>query len=260
MADSFPWYRKAFKGQYLELYAHRNEADAARAVDFLRAAGGLEQDHRLLDLCCGAGRHLSKLAPWLRWSAGLDLSHTLLAEARRLMRPERSGLSRPPSSRWCLVEGDMRALPFRAASFRFVINLFTSFGYFEAEEENLKVLDGIARVLSPSGTFVLDHINKSYLEESLQPHTERELEDGTRIEERRSFDRSSCRVRKSIQWSPLEGEPIEWTESVRVYDEEELSETLEERGLKVTGRFGGFDASTLRPDSPRMILVARRSS
>ncbi|MCH8333531.1 hypothetical protein IIC65_06315, partial [Candidatus Sumerlaeota bacterium] len=59
MADSFPWYRKAFKGQYLELYAHRNEADAARAVDFLRAAGGWEQDDRLLVLWWGAGGHLS---------------------------------------------------------------------------------------------------------------------------------------------------------------------------------------------------------
>src|ERR1700692_4934305 len=68
-------------------------------------------------------------------------------------RRARPGLPRPA--------GDMRCLPFAAASFDWVLNFFTSFGYFEKERENFQVLEEIVRVLVPDGRFLIDIMNSA---------------------------------------------------------------------------------------------------
>ena len=61
------------------------------------------------------------------------------------------------------VAGDMRRLPFKGESFDWVLNFFTSFGYFERERENFRVLEEIVRVLVPEGRFLIDLMNPGVL-------------------------------------------------------------------------------------------------
>ncbi len=251
------WYRRAFRAPYLDLYAHRDEADAARAVAFMERALGLPRGLRLLDLACGAGRHLGLLWPRVGWAVGVDLSRALLAQAREYCDgPEAVEASgRRPCA---LVQADMRRLPFAPGGFDLVINLFTSFGYFEPEEENRSVLAEVARALAPGGRFLIDHINGAHLERSLRPVTERVLAGGVRVTERRRLMPSPRRVVKEVLWIDNGGARDRWTESVRVYRPEELEALMAAAGLRPLERFGDWDASPLATDSPRMILLARR--
>jgi SAM-dependent methyltransferase len=244
-----PWYSRAFEAGYLNLYAHRDAADAARALDFLAAAVPLRPGLRLLDLCCGAGRHLALIAPRVASAAGLDLSRVLLNCARQSLAP---GDPAP------LMEADMRALPLRSAHFDAVINLFTRFGYFDRDDENAAVLREIARVLRPGGRFVFDHINPPHLRAGLRPRTERDLDGGVRVLESRRIDPAARRVHKDVEFRRPGEPPVRWHESVRLYEPDELDAAFAAAGLRVLDRFGDFDRRPLTPDAPRLILLAQR--
>lgn len=252
-----PWYCKAFEAGYLNLYAHRDARDARRALEFLETRVGLREGARLLDLCCGAGRHLALIAPRIGGGAGLDLSRVLLSEAwQKFSETDDSPyVARPP-----LMEADMRALPLRSGWFELVINLFTSFGYFDRDEENQTVLNEVGRVLESGGTFVFDHINRPHLEANLRPRSVRELEGGVVVTETREVDERTSRVHKDVEWRHPEKAPVRWHESVRLYRADELASMFGRAGMEVRDRFGDFDGRSLDANSPRMIFIARKSA
>ncbi|MCG8467493.1 MAG: methyltransferase domain-containing protein, partial [Gemmatimonadetes bacterium] len=132
------WFRDWFGDAYLELYPHRDEEEAAAGVELFRRETGLTGSERVLDLACGAGRHLERLRRSGLEATGLDLSAALLEEAR--VRPGVDGR---------LVRADMRALPFADGAFGGLVNFFTSFGYFMTPAEDAAVLDEVRRVLRP---------------------------------------------------------------------------------------------------------------
>jgi len=107
-----------------------------------------------LDHCCGPGR-LSIALSEDRATVGLDLSRELLNEARKRAKDA-------SSRNLSLIRGDMRYLPFRPDVFDSVINVWTSFGYF-SEQENELVLNEISRVMRTAGIFVMDIVNPEAL-------------------------------------------------------------------------------------------------
>jgi ubiquinone/menaquinone biosynthesis C-methylase UbiE len=242
------WFKKAFGPLYPDVSGHRDEDDARRAVAFLERRcdprGG-----RVLDLCCGAGRHGLE---WLRRGrdnvVGFDLSQSLLSDARRACRDE--GLRFP------LVRGDMRHLPFGDGAFDLVLNLFTSFGYFASDSENERVVAEVARVVSPSGgRFVLDHINPAWMRRHLEPETRRTTAGGLDVVETRHIDEERRRVVKRIAASEPGEAPHEWIESVRFYDRGEIESMARRHGFGIEAAFGDYDGSLLSGDSPRAISV-----
>lgn len=175
-----PWYYQAFQEDYLEIYLHRDLKEAERAAAFFGDLMQLDRGHRLLDLCCGPGRHLVFLGRRASQAVGLDLSRALLQRASQHWRAE-GKMSRlaPASTPPPLIQGDMRRLPLADASFDRIVNLFTSFGYFENEEDNFTVLQEVARLLKPAlrrengssggGLFVIDHMNRESMLAGLRP-------------------------------------------------------------------------------------------
>ena len=136
------WFEEWFGEEYLHLYPHRNEVDAERAVALLCAVLPWRRGWRVLDVACGAGRHLAALERAGGVPFGFDLSGPLLRRAGEVTR-------RP------LVRADMRALPYRAASMDLTVNLFTSFGYFAADEEHHDAIGQMLATLRP-GRLVRD--------------------------------------------------------------------------------------------------------
>lgn len=246
-----PWYVHAFGIHYNDLYHHRDEKDARRAIEFLsRDPACAAPAGAVLDLCCGSGRHCVE---WLRGKSdspltvGLDLAPNLLADAARAAHAE--GLSLP------LLRGDMRRLPFADRSFHLVFNLFTSFGYFHDEAQNEAVFSEVARILKrPDGHFVFDHINPDHLKANLVARSERTTPDGMVVRETRSIDQEKSRVQKRIEFQ-IKGEAHEILESVRFYEPSEIHAMAERTGLRVKSTFGDFDASPLAPTSPRAIYL-----
>ncbi len=235
------WYADWFNAEYLKVYSHRDATLAEREVDFLIQALPLKPEHRILDLCCGAGRHLARFrARGFSRVTGIDLSWDLLRAARG------SGDSAP-----ILVRGDMRALPFHAC-FDAVVSLFTSFGYFLEEGENQRVLEEIRRVLHPRGKLLLDLVPLQAVD-SLVPASERGVE-GLVVHERRRFVEQTQRIEKEIRIEGPEG-VREFLESVRVYSFSEISRMLARAGLSISEVRGDFGGSPFGPESERMIVL-----
>ena len=254
---SAPWYQTAFGDGYLELYRHRDLAEAERAIETIAARLELNPGHRLLDLCCGPGRHMVFLARKVRRVVGLDLSSVLLAQARLHWADFfQTGQAAHPFA--MLVRGTMRQLPFAGASFDRVVNLFTSFGYFEDPGHNQAVMDEVARLLRPGGRFVIDHINRPALLATLQAQSERTLENGQRLLERRRWDHRSERVIKDVLCLDPDGRQRQWYESVRVYTLDQIEAMLTRAGMEPVDRLGSYNGEALADESSRMIVFARK--
>lgn len=237
------WYREWFGQDYLDLYAHRDESEAEEHAGFVARQLDGPRPRAVLDLACGAGRHTAALRRRGYRTLGLDLSLTLLA-----VMAER-GLPR--------VAGDMRRLPFADATFDWILNFFTSFGYFESERENFCVLEEIVRVLTPGGKFLIDILNPPYALAHLEPReTQRTGE--RRIEIERWYDPASKRINKRIRLLDPGAVPRSFLESVRAYDPEEVSIALRWAGLEVDRLLGGFDGKPYDRDSERLILLGHK--
>ena len=244
--DSAPWFVDAFDEAYLERYAHRDAAEAARQVALLAREGVLGPGRRLLDLCCGAGRHAPPARDLGARVVGLDLSAPLLREARRHLGT--------------LARGDMRRLPFADAAFDGVAQMFTAFGYFEEDDENRRVLAEVARVLGPGGRYALDLMNARREVEALVPRSTTRHDDGRVEVATRRFDPTRRRIEKEILVTDAAGGTARRGESVRVFEPAELDAWLTEAGFDVVGRYGSdrgepFDAGA----SPRMFVIAEKA-
>jgi SAM-dependent methyltransferase len=148
----------------------------------------------------------------------------------------------------------MRRLPFAPATFDVVVNLFTSFGYFADDAQHQLVMMDVSSVLKPGGMFVLDFFNSTDLEESLVEHEERAVGGQRVIIDRHITDDSDFVVKEMH----LIDDGRKFVERVRLFRESDLERLMNEAGLRVTTRFGDYDASALTPRSPRIILMAER--
>ncbi len=235
------WYREWFGEDYLELYAHRDAGEARAHVDFVEEAFRGTEPRAVLDLASGGGRHTRELRRRGYRALGSDLSLTLLAQGADLPR----------------VAADMRDLPFADGTFDWLLNFFTSFGYFESERENFQVLEEVARVLTPGGRLLIDLFNSKQVIATLKPR-DRQESDGQIVEIRRWYDAQTRRINKRICLE-RQGEPTRtYLESVRAYDREEVVDGLERAGLEITTIFGDFQGGPSDGDSERLIFVGRK--
>jgi SAM-dependent methyltransferase len=234
------WFQEWFGEEYLRLYPHRDDADAAALVRLIRDNVPWREGMRVLDVGCGPGRHAHALEQAGARVTGLDLSHVLLTHARRAMRGP-------------VVRGDMRALPFRPGCADLTVNLFTSFGYFAEDREHAAVLAGMVATLHPAGWFVIDFLHGPFvvaLVESGAPVppvagcasiTKRLADDGRYVEKTFHLD-----------------DGRQFIERVRLFTPQELETMLRAAGLRVRCRFGDYAGGPITSGSPRAILMGDR--
>ncbi|UCC48396.1 MAG: class I SAM-dependent methyltransferase [Gemmatimonadota bacterium] len=237
------WYRAWFGEEYLALYSHRDEEEAEAGVDLVLRSS-VNPPGAILDLACGAGRHMAEFERRGLRAIGLDLSGTLLQQARS----RHVGL--------LLVQGDMRHLPFADRSFELVVNFFTSFGYFAEPEEDARVLAEIHRILRPGGCFALDFLNAERVRSALVSEDERRVGNRRVIQKRRLDEEGTVVVKEILILGPGQEEPeARYCERVRLYAPEELEEMLREAGLELEHTFGDYSGAPACADCPRYILL-----
>lgn len=241
------WYEESFGEDYLLVYKHRDIQGALHEVQKMVSWLHLPDGAKVLDLCCGMGRHSLALSDEGYRVTGVDLSDVLLEEAK--------DLDEEKAVTW--ISSDMRRLPVEDREYDAVLNLFTSFGYFTKDEEHIKVLMEIYRVLKPNGRFIIDFLNPSYVEQTLVPESHRESE-GQRIKERRQIENGY--VKKEIIITDLHGgEPRHYHERVKLYTFDEFKAMVEEAGLCIDQVHGSYEEDEYEAKtSPRMIFVGRR--
>lgn len=241
------WFASAFDALYPVVYAHRTVAAARPECDFAAEYLRINESDRLLDLCCGNGRHLVHMLKHTRRCSGIDYSAALLKLARENTR-----------GRAALVRADMRKLPFHEA-FSVVVNFFTSFGYFMDDEDNEAATRRLARSLRPGGRFLIDFLNPPYVEENLKAETVTER-DGFRIHEKRWIDARRKRVNKTTTVEKDGARVSQSSESVRLYQLADLESMLDRVGLELMSVYGNYQGQPLMYDKPRMILIGRKRS
>jgi ubiquinone/menaquinone biosynthesis C-methylase UbiE len=144
------WFREFYTEELTELVGFPSPELTLQQISFILNALKAPAGAKILDLCCGYGRMTHLIAKNNSYEiTGFDLSEDFLEIAR-------AEFSAPNIT---YVQGDMRQLPFKN-KFDAVVNLFTSFGYFETDEENERVLTQINQALKKGGLFFLDYENK----------------------------------------------------------------------------------------------------
>lgn len=156
------WWRLIFNSIYLKTDGDvvEDKEITLKELDlFLKVLNPSKQE-KILDLCCGQGRHSLELARrGFNFVEGLDRSRYLIKRAKETARKEGIGVK--------FREGDARKLLYPADSFDIVMILGNSFGYFETIQEDIQVLKEVFRVLKPGGKLIIDlpdgdHIKKNF--------------------------------------------------------------------------------------------------
>jgi SAM-dependent methyltransferase len=234
------WFQEWFGEDYLRLYPHRDAGEAASVVALLQRRIPCQAGWSVLDVGCGAGRHLSVFERAGFRPVGMDLSWTLLQRARQVTR-------RP------LIRADMRHLPVRSGHFDMVVNLFTSFGYFATDVEHAAVIGQMASALRSGGWLVMDFLNAPAVRSGLVADETVALGGGPARVSRRLEDGDRTVV-KTIETA----DGRRFVERVRLYEAPELGAMLGAAGVRLHDRLGDYDGRPLSASSPRAILIGQR--
>jgi len=160
------WWRTLFNSLYLETDGDviENDRNTADEVDLLIRSAGLERNDRILDLCCGQGRHSLELASrGFPNVIGLDRSRYLIRLARKRAKQRDLQVS--------FHEGDARRFRLGDGEFHCVCVLGNSFGYFERPEDDLAVLEAVNRALASGGSLVMDLMDGDWMRHHFEPRS-----------------------------------------------------------------------------------------
>lgn len=241
------WFKDWFSDEiYLKLYSKRNEVEAEESITAIQKFVPLFQHDKVLDLACGAGRHAICLAKRGIDVTAVDLSDTLLLTAKTDAILQNVDIK--------FIKADMREINFEN-EFKVVCQIFTSFGYFENNEDNKKVVEKVRKALKPSGYYVLDIMNKNFIEKNIVPETIRTVENYEVIE-RRSIENNYV-VKKIFINS--ETETKEYEERVRLFSYTEIKDLLQDCSMTPIKFIGDYKGSEFdENESERMIVISSK--
>lgn len=235
------WYSEWFDTPYYHiLYSNRDYQEAEYFLSKLMNVLQLPQQSFLIDLACGKGRHSVYLHKMGYKVLGLDLSENSIMHNRSF---ENEGLQ--------FEVHDMRA-PMKHKNVDAVLNLFTSFGYFDDEKDDAKVFASVAEALSTNGVFVLDFLNASFVHKTLCKE-EKIIRGDLIFNIRRRIE--SAHIIKDIDFSD-EGKNYHFFEKVKLHTKHEIENLASQFGLQVKQAFGDYHLNAFDEEkSPRCILI-----
>jgi cyclopropane fatty-acyl-phospholipid synthase-like methyltransferase len=226
-----------------------------RLVTFIVHVLDLKRGERLLDLACGSGVHALRFARRGIEVVGLDIAPSLVRYCTE--QAAAKGLDNAT-----FIEGDMRALTYRE-EFDALVILSTSFGFFD-DENNQRVLDGIAQALKPDGRVLLQLSDPiTFVDRQYQRCYWRRRPEGIYWMET-WFDPATCISHGIFHFTDNDGVTHLWDdhERVRFYTLPELRRMFDQAGLKITNAYGDILLPPVPygPDYHReMIVVGRRA-
>jgi SAM-dependent methyltransferase len=243
------WWANYFDAQYLLEYQPlfdfaRDREQVARLMEVMALPSGA----RVLDVPCGQGRHAHLLAEAGYRVDGLDYSTHLvdLAKAR----------GTGPALKY--VVGDMRQMPARwSGRFDAVVNLFTSFGFFDDAVDDARTIHEFARVLRPGGLLVWHGGSRDGVMAKFLGRDWWKAADGTMIGHERRFDPLAGILTIRTAWEGPSGSGAR-EHRIRLYTATRLAELCLDAGLTVEEAYDGFRDRPLTRRSGEMLLVARR--
>lgn len=221
-----------------------NRAEVTRLIELLELPTGAP----ILDCPCGQGRHAHLLAEAGFDVTGVDYSEHLLAVAKE----------RGTGTRLRYRKGDMRGLPHQwNGKFQAVLNLFTSFGFFDDPQDDVTVIREFARVLAPGGRLVWYGGSRDGVVSRWVGRDSWTTTDGTAVAHDRAFDPVSGEITIQTIWRGPSGTGKRM-HRIRLYTATRLAELCVDAGLVVDAVYDGLEDRPLRRTSADMLLVARK--
>jgi SAM-dependent methyltransferase len=234
------WFSSWFDTPYYHiLYKDRNYREAQLFMDNLTHYLNLPEKAKVLDLACGKGRHSIYLNQLGFNVLGADLSENSIAEATKNSNPNLN-----------FKVHDMRE-PFEE-KFDAIFNLFTSFGYFEKDEDNLTTLKAIKESLSEYGFAVIDFMNVTQVLNTLVPE-ETKTVDGIDFHLKRYL--KDGHIIKEINFED-QGNAFHFTEKVKALTLQDFETLMEEAGIFLLDIFGDYKLKKFHKiESERLIMI-----
>jgi SAM-dependent methyltransferase len=211
-------------------------------------------DTSILDICCGYGRHSIELAKRKFKVTGIDISPSLIEQAAVNAEKEND-----THRNLIFKTGDIRNIESKDCAFDCVINMYTSFGCFD-DDENMLSLKEIDRVLKPGGFVFFDLNNLFYFLSGNRIGTHYYKDDDFLYLEETSFD-----ALEGIEYQRAEyyykGEMVHsYDFFLKRYTFTEFKSLLQMAGFQVVNVYGDFDGSKFeaQPPSKRMIVIVTK--
>ncbi len=256
------WWQDVFDERYLKTYVDIITPEVTvKQVSFIHKNLGLKKGAKILDLACGHGRISIELAKLGYKVTGLDYSKHFIEIARKEAKEQDAQVE--------FIREDMRNLN-SINKFDVILNIFTSFGYFKDENDDIKVIQKIARALRPGGKFLID-LNNIVRTISLMakngevdkrgrlvnPGRKDKLSNGLIVKTQDIADAGTLRWSMIRTWKE-KGKVRNYKTDSRLYTLPELKHLLEENGLKVQKVWGNYDGSRFSFASRRLVVLAKK--
>jgi len=236
------WWSRIFNYLYL-----RTDADVvddanitSREIDLFSNILKFSPEDRILDLCCGQGRHSLELARRnFNNVEGLDRSHYLIQKAKARAKKEDINIR--------FREGDARKIPYPPDNFEVVTILGNSFGYFETIQDDLRVLKEVFKVLKPWGKLLIEVADGDYLKEHFQSRSWEWVDKKHFVCRERSLSLDEQRlISREVITHVEKGVIADQFYAERLYSKESLTRLLETAGFSDITFHG-----QISPDSKR---------
>jgi cyclopropane fatty-acyl-phospholipid synthase-like methyltransferase len=234
------WFQSWFNTKYYHiLYKLRNYEEAERFLKNLITFLNINKNHTILDLACGKGRHSIFLNSLGYDVTGVDLSEQSIKKA-----------SQSSNDRLKFMIHDMR-YPIES-NYDVILNMFTSFGYFDSIDDNFNVLKTIKNSLNKDGIGVIDFMNSNYIINHLVPQNNVEI-DGIQFDIKRNFKDGI--ITKIITVTDGD-QTTKYEERVRAFNQQDFFSMISDANLRFVKCFGSYDLDPYNAQtSERLILI-----
>jgi D-alanine-D-alanine ligase len=236
------WWKTLFNSVYLKTDGDvvENDSNTVREVDLLVEVAGLELEDRVLDLCCGQGRHCLELAGrGFKNVVGVDRSRYLIRLAKKRAANRKLNIS--------FHEGDARRFRLKERDFQCVALLGNSFGYFERERDDLSVLHSVKRSLKTGGTVVLDLTNGQWMKDTYAPRSWEWIDQNHFVCRERSIAKDGRRlISREVVVHAERGVIVDQFYAERLYSPDEITDLLKSAGFSNIRQHDVLEADSVR--------------
>jgi len=238
------WYKDWFNSPYYHiLYGKRDEREAESFVSHLLDFIKPSPDALFLDLACGKGRHSRMIADKGYSTYGIDLSTENIQAAREF-----------ESEKLKFEVYDMRDV-YRKNTFDCILNLFTSFGYFKEEKDNLRTLHSVSQSLKQAGLFVQDYFNVANVKEGIKEYDEKNV-DGITFKISKRIEGKF--IHKTIEFFH-QNENFKFQERVALFEFVDFEKMYADAGLEIQSVFGDYSLNAFDiQTSDRLIIISKK--
>lgn len=238
------WFFEWFDSPYYHmLYKHRDENEAEFFLNNLVNKLHILPNMKIIDLACGKGRHAIYLNKKGFDVTGVDLSASSIQIAQQ-----------SKNERLRFYIQDLRHLNMDD-KFDIALNLFTSFGYFQSNEDDVNALLNIHQLMNDNGVLLIDFLNKERVLQNLINQEDIQVEN-IRFSISRWFDEKFLYKKISFADGPMN---FDFTEKVQLLDLNKFTQLLNETGFEITETLGNYSLMPYsEKDSERLIILARK--